>query len=166
MGLYCSGGRSRYTEKERFLGFVDCSERARNTFWMRVKHTLHPSLHKVITERLGKCQSQFSSQTMEIVKSVDVVLNCDPEGAQCLLNKYATTLSINPKLACTEMNLEKLHISNISDFVKEALLTGFHPNFVKTFQVGTDITVGDHTLGKAKIVILHTPNSDVNLEQM
>ncbi|XP_057187757.1 zinc finger MYM-type protein 1-like [Triplophysa rosa] len=100
----------------------------------------------VLDTLLGECQSRFSTQTMEIARSVDAVLKCDPEGAQCLLNEYATALSINPKLAYTKMNLVKMNSQHTSsDFVKEALSTGFNPNFEKLFKLALTLPVGTAT---------------------
>uniref|UniRef100_A0A8C8SNW1 Uncharacterized protein n=1 Tax=Pelusios castaneus TaxID=367368 RepID=A0A8C8SNW1_9SAUR len=100
----------------------------------------------VLNTLLGECDSRFSSQSLEIAKSVEAVLKCDPDGIDGLLSKYANALSINSELAHTEMKWIKMDLPAITlEGLKAAASTKLYPNFTKLLKLALTLPVGTAT---------------------
>ncbi|KAL3067051.1 hypothetical protein OYC64_016908 [Pagothenia borchgrevinki] len=83
---------------------------------------------------------------MPIAESVDAVFKCDFRGAESLLSQYASLLSINPKLALTEMTMVTTKLPSISiENIKKELATGHYPNYKKLFCLALSLPVGTAT---------------------
>ncbi|XP_034065942.1 zinc finger MYM-type protein 1-like isoform X1 [Gymnodraco acuticeps] len=102
--------------------------------------------YPVLDTLLGECSTRFSPQSMAIAESVDAVFKCDFRGAESLLSQYASLLSINPKLALTEMTMVTTKLPSVSvENIKKELATGHYPNFIKLFCLALSLPVGTAT---------------------
>lgn len=106
------------------------------------QHLYFPVLDTMISE----LERRFGGEVMEVAEACAAVLDCNKDGIDPLLQKYAELLKIHPQLVKSEMDLIKHSTPKISlKILREKVKKRAYPNFYTVLQLALTLPIGSVT---------------------